>query len=296
MELERNIIVSAVRTFDSEVQALTGCLKNESKEIDAHIHPFQQFAVTLYDRVDPHSHLDPINKCSHVQTFITRLKNRGTEVETLTSGPGYVFTLKDINDCVAGLAKGVMKYAEQELRSRVETASKKEQWYKELLYNKDQKIEWLQSRLESQASIIDKMVNSRMYEKGNQIVYELDQANRSLKLIKDNIFQLEKNVRHEIESQFRNKLQHTEIMLQKELSKFGEFKQDMQNTVKAGISKDQEEIKRVIKRTADNFKNLDQSSPAKHLVDRRACGEPDALDANSKILTTLKSMMAEKHE
>ena len=68
--------------------------------------------MTLYDDVDRLSHLDSINKVSHIQTFLTRLKNRGTEVETLTSGPGYIFTLKDINDCIASLSKGLIKYGE----------------------------------------------------------------------------------------------------------------------------------------------------------------------------------------
>jgi hypothetical protein len=93
--------------------------------------------VTLYDKVDPHSHLDAVNKCAQIQSFITRLKNRGTEVETLTSGTGYVFTLKDINDCVLSLAKGMIKYGEQELRSRCEFNAKSEERLKELLYCKD---------------------------------------------------------------------------------------------------------------------------------------------------------------
>ena len=61
-----------------------------------------------------------------MQVFLTRLKNRGTEVETLASGPGYVFTLKDINDCVGSLANGLLKFSEHELRSRCEFFSKKE--------------------------------------------------------------------------------------------------------------------------------------------------------------------------
>jgi hypothetical protein len=47
----------------------------------------------------------------------------------LTSGPGYVFTLKDINDCVGSLANGLLKFSEHELRSRCEFFSKKEQHY-----------------------------------------------------------------------------------------------------------------------------------------------------------------------
>ena len=105
---------------------------------------------------------------------MTRLKNRGTEVETLTSGPGYVFTLKDINDCVGTLSRGLLKYSETEMRSKAEFTAKKEQHFNELLYCKDQQIENLERRLSEQTRIIDKMVNSRMYEKGNQIVYELD--------------------------------------------------------------------------------------------------------------------------
>ena len=40
-EIERNIIESAVRCLDAESLALANCLKNQSKEIDAFVHPFQ---------------------------------------------------------------------------------------------------------------------------------------------------------------------------------------------------------------------------------------------------------------
>ena len=54
-----------------------------------------------------------------------------------------------------------------------------------------------------------------MYEKGNLIVYELDQANRSLKLLKDSIFTFESKVRKDVEAQFKNKLDHREMVLYK---------------------------------------------------------------------------------
>ena len=131
---------------------------------------------------------------------MTRLKNRGTEVDTLTSGPGYVFTLNDINDCVSTLSKGILKYAEQELRSRCEIFAKQSNHLQDMLYVKDQQIDSLERRIEEQVRVIDKMVNSRMYEKGNKIVYELDQANRSLKLLKDNINLMEMRITKEIDS------------------------------------------------------------------------------------------------
>lgn len=120
-------------------------------------------------------------------------------METLTSGPGYVFTLKDINDCVSTLTKSLIKWSEQEMRSRCEFFAKKEQHYLNQLYIKDQQIDSLEHRMEYQVSTIDKMVNARMYEKGNRIVFELDQTNRSLKLLKDNIFTMESKITNEID-------------------------------------------------------------------------------------------------
>jgi hypothetical protein len=35
-----------------------------------------------------------------MQVFLTKLRNRGMDIETLTSGPGIVFTYKDLNECL----------------------------------------------------------------------------------------------------------------------------------------------------------------------------------------------------
>ena len=40
-EIEYRLIEAAVRTLDAETIALANCLKNQSKEIDAFVHPFQ---------------------------------------------------------------------------------------------------------------------------------------------------------------------------------------------------------------------------------------------------------------
>ena len=49
---------------------------------------------------------------------MTKLRNRGTEVETLTSGPGMVFTVRDINDCIQDFCRQIIQYGEKELKSR----------------------------------------------------------------------------------------------------------------------------------------------------------------------------------
>jgi len=112
------------------------------------------------------------------------------------------------------------------------------------------------------------MVNSRMYEKGNAIVYELDQANRSLKLLKDNIHLMEERIRKEIDWQYRNKLHHRETALFQETRKFGDFKADFFAGMDEKVSHSQTQIQAAIKKKADAFRNLDHASPAKHMIDR----------------------------
>jgi hypothetical protein len=133
-EIEINLVKAAIKAVEDDKAALTKCFDMSVKEIEAHIHPFQQFAATCYFQVDPASHLDMVTKMSEVQKFVTKLRNRGTEVATLTSGPGMVFTIKDFNECLQALCRSLIKYGERELRSRSELSVKKEQALMEKVY------------------------------------------------------------------------------------------------------------------------------------------------------------------
>lgn len=77
----------------------------EEKKIKHFVHPSQQYASTPYSKVDQAPHLAVETKVEFLQSFLTRLRNRCTEVETLTSGPGLVFSIKDFNDCLAIFAR-----------------------------------------------------------------------------------------------------------------------------------------------------------------------------------------------
>lgn len=54
--------------------------------------------------------------------MLTKLRNRGTEVETLTSGPGIVITVKDINEILSDFGKIVIKDQEKQFKSRKEVS------------------------------------------------------------------------------------------------------------------------------------------------------------------------------
>jgi hypothetical protein len=113
-----------------------------------------------------------------------------------------VFTVKDFNECLQMLCRGLIKYGEKEMRARSEELAKKEAHYLGLLYVKDRKIDNLEERINNTRDNLDKLINSKMYEKGNQLIYELDCVNRQLRLFKDNVFQLEKDLKSNIRSEF----------------------------------------------------------------------------------------------
>ena len=45
---------------------------------------------------------------------------------------------------------------------------------------------------------MNKIVNTKVFSRGNNLIYELDMTNRQLRLLKDNIFLLEKNLTEKI--------------------------------------------------------------------------------------------------
>ena len=66
-----------------------------------------------------------------------------------------------------------------------------------------------------------------MYEKGNIIVFELDQVNRQLKLMKDSVFLMEQRIFKEIEDQFKNKIIFKDARIERIKDQFAGYKNDV---------------------------------------------------------------------
>jgi hypothetical protein len=71
-----------------------------------------------------------------------------------------------------------------------------------MLYVKDRQIENLQARINQTQENLDKLINSKMYEKGNALIYELDNVNRQLRLFKDHVYMMEKEVKSNVKQDF----------------------------------------------------------------------------------------------
>jgi hypothetical protein len=167
-EFDVVLIKEGIKLISKHDEALKGCLEMGAadNQINAFIHPYQQFASTLFETVDRNPHLDIVTKASFVQQFLTRLRNRCTEVETLTSGPGVVFSMKDFNDCIQTMCRGMVKYCETTVRSMNETSSLRIQQLQHHAYTNERQKEYYKRKCETFVNEIDKIINAKMTEKG----------------------------------------------------------------------------------------------------------------------------------
>jgi hypothetical protein len=151
-------------------------------------------------------HLDVTTKVGFLQQFLTRLRNRCTEVETLTSGPGLVFSMKDFNDCLSLFARQLIKYGEEELRGRCETQNLREYQYHHIIYVKQMENLYYRKKCEQLLQNIETLTNAKMLSQGNQMIYELDVGARELQTLKDHYYIMENSIRKEIRQEFNNEI------------------------------------------------------------------------------------------
>jgi len=121
-EIEVRLLKMAKDAVDKQVSAMSKAIEMVSAKLDEKVDTkFQGFAPTFSDYLDSKwCHLDILNRFSFMQSWLTKLKNRGVDVETLTSGPGIVFTYKDLNESLQSFCNLVLFHSEKEMRSRTQ--------------------------------------------------------------------------------------------------------------------------------------------------------------------------------
>jgi len=76
-EFDILLIKEGIKLISKHDEAIKGCLEMGAADNQINfIHPYQQFASTLFETVDRNPHLDIVTKASFVQQFLTRLRNR----------------------------------------------------------------------------------------------------------------------------------------------------------------------------------------------------------------------------
>ena len=81
------------------------------------------------------------------------------------------------------------------MRSRCEQLYLLIKEYENLLYSKDQQLLNLEAKLTHAIEEINKIVNTKVFSRGKNLIYKLDKSARQLRLIKDKIYFLESGVK-----------------------------------------------------------------------------------------------------
>jgi hypothetical protein len=119
-EIEKLFLSSGISALGTQVAAISKSLELCSNKIDKHIPSKQRFCATLFDDINRHPHLEVVSKLHAIQVFLTKTRNRGLPMKTLTSGPGIVFTFKDLNECIHDFSNEMMTFGEKQLKLRSE--------------------------------------------------------------------------------------------------------------------------------------------------------------------------------
>ena len=104
------------------------------------------------------------------------------------------------------------------------------------MYQKDRQLESYQHRLRNIQSNLDSAINARLFEKGNQLIYSLDQTQRQLKLFKHNYFSLEQKLAFKIrQEQYEKFKRNTDQILRSQLM-FQDYKSAIMAMIEADFA------------------------------------------------------------
>ena len=79
---------------------------------------------------------------------------------------------------------------------------------------------------------LNKIVNTKVFSRGNNLIYELDKSARQLRLIKDNIHALESGVKEKVKLYYEKDLNDTRMQLSELKLNFAKFRDNLSASVK----------------------------------------------------------------
>ena len=178
-----------------------------SNKIDKHVLPMQGFCATLYDDINRNPHLEIVSKLPQIQVFLTKLRNRGLPIKTLTSGQGIVSTFKDLNECIHDFCCEMIQFSERQLKMRTDAYASQINQLVEIIQYKDTKLQALKYRCCHVYDNIQRVTNSRVFESSNTLVYALDRAMQEVRFYQEHIGTYEEELERAMAERYRLKLE-----------------------------------------------------------------------------------------
>jgi uncharacterized phage infection (PIP) family protein YhgE len=116
----------------------------------------------------------------------------------------------------------------------------------------------MEHKLKHAKEELNKIVNTKVFSRGNNLIYELDKSARQLRLIKDNIHALESGVKEKVKLYYEKDLNDTRMQLSELKQNFAKFRENLSASVKNQVHDNimamEHEMKVKIKRDDPNQK------------------------------------------
>ena len=83
---------------------------------------------------------------------------------------------------------------------------------------------------------IDKLVNSKISQKGSQLIYELDVASRELRVLRDNYRLMQTMMMEELRNKYRRTIQEKRDQLSQLREQYSEHRERVSQTTTADVA------------------------------------------------------------
>ena len=113
---------------------------------------------------------------------------------------------KDLSQIMQEFSSQIVKQGEIEMRTRAEYLGIQINHLQDLLYTKDQQLYNLEHKLRHAEDELTKVTNTKVFAKANAMIYELDYSTRQLRLIKDNVYTMEDDLKSKVHLAFEKDL------------------------------------------------------------------------------------------
>lgn len=121
----------------------------------------------------------------------------------------------------------------------------------------------MQRRLDNIGKNLDNLISAKLFEKGNQLIYQLDCTSRILILFKQTVFGLETELRNKILGEQAQKFRLQKDELDNALERFAEYKKHIQGIVQVDFGEGAEALEKAIKLKAEEAKEIGINSTYK---------------------------------
>lgn len=129
-----------------------------------------------------------------------------------------------------------------------------------LIYIKDQKIKDMDRRIKNTAKNIENIISAKLFEKGNQLIYQLDSTSRLLILFKQTMYGLENEIKTKVLGEQAQKFKLQKDALDTQIEKLKDYHQHVAQIVGEEFSAEYDSICATLKKEVEKAHDITDHS------------------------------------